>query len=218
MTRALLLTVPPGRIQTCDTGFRRAVLYPLSYGADPAERTARGGFSAQLGDHLREARRVVLLHGEVRQAVAVAVVAQGVRHVAGLSRTARLGASTTPHREYHVRIGEPARGSGPRRRRGSTAMMARFSSSSSNRSPAARRTELDAIAERAPPVPSGPAPAMPMMSARGARRSSARGRRSRQSGSARCPRAPARARWCARGSRHVAQRSGMGSSAASNSS
>jgi hypothetical protein len=22
----------PGRIRTCDTGFRRAVLYPLSYG------------------------------------------------------------------------------------------------------------------------------------------------------------------------------------------
>ncbi|SBS79287.1 hypothetical protein MHPYR_710014 [uncultured Mycobacterium sp.] len=26
----------PGRIRTCDTGFRRAVLYPLSYGGAPA--------------------------------------------------------------------------------------------------------------------------------------------------------------------------------------
>lgn len=26
----------PGRIRTCDTGFRRAVLYPLSYGGGRA--------------------------------------------------------------------------------------------------------------------------------------------------------------------------------------
>ncbi len=26
----------PGRIRTCDTGFRRAVLYPLSYGGPRA--------------------------------------------------------------------------------------------------------------------------------------------------------------------------------------
>src|ERR1700675_1845508 len=74
----------PGRIRTCDTGFRRAVLYPLSYGGRSGwQLTGRGGFSAQLGDHLREALRVVLLHGEVRGAVAVAVVAEGVCHIAG---------------------------------------------------------------------------------------------------------------------------------------
>ena len=32
------LACAPGRIRTCDTGFRRAVLYPLSYeGEGPAE-------------------------------------------------------------------------------------------------------------------------------------------------------------------------------------
>ena len=33
----------PGRIRTCDTGFRRAVLYPLSYeGVTRSELTGKG--------------------------------------------------------------------------------------------------------------------------------------------------------------------------------
>ena len=33
----------PGRIRTCDTGFRRAVLYPLSYeGLSGSQLTGRG--------------------------------------------------------------------------------------------------------------------------------------------------------------------------------
>jgi hypothetical protein len=32
LTLALVRACAPGRIRTCDTGFRRAVLYPLSYG------------------------------------------------------------------------------------------------------------------------------------------------------------------------------------------
>jgi hypothetical protein len=36
------LTCAPGRIRTCDTGFRRAVLYPLSYeGVTRSELTER---------------------------------------------------------------------------------------------------------------------------------------------------------------------------------
>jgi hypothetical protein len=31
----------PGRIRTCDTGFRRAVLYPLSYEGGRAELTGK---------------------------------------------------------------------------------------------------------------------------------------------------------------------------------
>ena len=43
---ALILTCgnvsAPGRIRTCDTGFRRAVLYPLSYeGGDPSEQVLK---------------------------------------------------------------------------------------------------------------------------------------------------------------------------------
>ena len=37
----------PGMIRTCDTGFRRAVLYPLSYEGGRWELTARLGFPTQ---------------------------------------------------------------------------------------------------------------------------------------------------------------------------
>jgi hypothetical protein len=33
----------PGMIRTCDTGFRRAVLYPLSYGGGPARSIPNSG-------------------------------------------------------------------------------------------------------------------------------------------------------------------------------
>src|ERR1700733_3860730 len=62
----------PGRIRTCDTGFRRAVLYPLSYGGGRAELTGRPvrrsdarDRSSQLGDHVGEVLDVIVLHGEV---------------------------------------------------------------------------------------------------------------------------------------------------------
>lgn len=76
----------PGRIRTCDTGFRRAVLYPLSYEGGRAELTGRGLApvrSAQLRDHLGEVLEVIVLHGEAGQPVLFAVLGQGVGYLAG---------------------------------------------------------------------------------------------------------------------------------------
>jgi hypothetical protein len=76
----------PGRIRTCDTGFRRAVLYPLSYEGGRAELTGRPLpvlRSAQLRDHLREVLDVIVLHGKAGQPVFFAVAGQGVGHLAG---------------------------------------------------------------------------------------------------------------------------------------
>jgi hypothetical protein len=73
----------PGRIRTCDTGFRRAVLYPLSYeGRSARSLPGRQAASPQLGNHLREGLRVMLLHSEVGKAVRVAVASQRVGDVA----------------------------------------------------------------------------------------------------------------------------------------
>src|ERR1700739_1736439 len=73
-------TSAPGRIRTCDTGFRRAVLYPLSYeGQSASQLTGQG--SAQLRDHLRKALRMMLLHGEVGQPICVSLASQGVGDV-----------------------------------------------------------------------------------------------------------------------------------------
>jgi hypothetical protein len=47
----------PGRIRTCDTGFRRAVLYPLSYEGGRAELTGSTGRRIVGGDPLTAAPR-----------------------------------------------------------------------------------------------------------------------------------------------------------------
>ena len=76
----------PGRIRTCDTGFRRAVLYPLSYEGGRAELTGMGYAatrSPQLRDHLPEGVKVVVLHGEACQSVLFAETGQRVGHIAG---------------------------------------------------------------------------------------------------------------------------------------
>jgi hypothetical protein len=80
----------PGRIRTCDTGFRRAVLYPLSYegdgvslpGGPPIDRLAAGR-SPQFRDDLREGVEVVVLHGEACQPVLFAESGQRFGHLAG---------------------------------------------------------------------------------------------------------------------------------------
>jgi hypothetical protein len=61
-------------IRTCDTGFRRAVLYPLSYGGGPRRIVDQGSAasSAEFGDHLREELRMVVLQAERGDAVGVA--------------------------------------------------------------------------------------------------------------------------------------------------
>ena len=67
------LTCAPGKIRTCDTGFRRAVLYPLSYEGD--RLAAYPGCSAQLRDHLGEAFSMIFLHSDRRHPVRLVVSA-----------------------------------------------------------------------------------------------------------------------------------------------
>ena len=64
----------PGMIRTCDTGFRRAVLYPLSYGGGPRRSVVQDGPSpsAEFGDDLREELRMMVLQAERGDAVGVA--------------------------------------------------------------------------------------------------------------------------------------------------
>src|SRR6478736_3676636 len=86
--RCLLPKSAPGRIRTCDTGFRRAVLYPLSYEGGLAELTGRRPIvarSPQLRDHLRKVVNVVVLHGEGGDAIPFAVSRQRFGHLLGRS-------------------------------------------------------------------------------------------------------------------------------------
>lgn len=51
----------PGRIRTCDTGFRRAVLYPLSYEGGPGRSLPPGSHRAARSGGRRVGQRNSLI-------------------------------------------------------------------------------------------------------------------------------------------------------------
>ena len=132
-------------IRTCDTGFRRAVLYPLSYGGGRWELT--GSYQRSSAITFANGFRVQLLHGDVGDAVDVAVSAYGVGDFASSSPTALQGRAQISSSDRSGRNRRVIDRSGTPESSVGIAVTAIFSSSSSNRSPAALADEIDAVGE-----------------------------------------------------------------------